>query len=176
MRNSIVTEDALKMWHKDLYSMQMIADVFEVSTTAVRRYLRKHGVDTSKAASKQTVVCNYCNKEFTKNRCNARKTRKHYCSHKCYHADLKNPNYIRNNMSSRKARAAIRDVGFHLSPTDIVHHIDGNGANNDINNLMVFRSQADHLRWHREDGPRSGVIPLFPKVYIDGRHKIYYQT
>jgi hypothetical protein len=37
-------------------------------------------------------------------------------------------------------------LGRYLEPTEVVHHIDGNPANNDITNLEVFASNAEHLR------------------------------
>jgi hypothetical protein len=37
-------------------------------------------------------------------------------------------------------------LGRYLRPNEVVHHIDGNHANNDISNLQVFSSNADHLR------------------------------
>lgn len=35
-----------------------------------------------------------------------------------------------------------------LLPNNVVHHIDFNGRNNTIFNLMVFKSRADHKRFH----------------------------
>lgn len=35
-----------------------------------------------------------------------------------------------------------------LYHNEVVHHIDGNKKNNDINNLMIFRSNTDHLKYH----------------------------
>ena len=37
-------------------------------------------------------------------------------------------------------------LGRFLLPSEAVHHIDGNHANNDIANLEVFSSNGDHLR------------------------------
>ena len=40
------------------------------------------------------------------------------------------------------------DWGYPLPNGSVVHHIDGNGLNNEISNLMVFGNNADHLRFH----------------------------
>ncbi len=38
-------------------------------------------------------------------------------------------------------------MGRLLKRTENVHHIDGNRLNNNINNLMVFRSMSSHLKY-----------------------------
>lgn len=37
-------------------------------------------------------------------------------------------------------------LGRYLLPTEVVHHIDENPSNNDIDNLRLFDSQAEHVR------------------------------
>lgn len=39
-------------------------------------------------------------------------------------------------------------IGFPLPEGSVFHHIDGNGMNNKLNNLMIFKSSADHLKYH----------------------------
>lgn len=40
-------------------------------------------------------------------------------------------------------------IGRELNPGEVVHHIDGNKRNNNPENLIVFKNQADHLDWHK---------------------------
>lgn len=39
-------------------------------------------------------------------------------------------------------------LGRILLPTEIVHHIDGDKANNHIDNLLLFKSNKEHVRYH----------------------------
>jgi len=43
-------------------------------------------------------------------------------------------------------------IGRILNPNETVHHINGDVADNRIENLMRFDSNADHLRWHAKQG------------------------
>lgn len=45
-------------------------------------------------------------------------------------------------------------LGRKLKPGEVVHHIDGDKRNYAPENIMVFPSQADHVRWHFEHDPR----------------------
>ena len=36
-------------------------------------------------------------------------------------------------------------LGRYLNPEEVVHHIDGNPANNNIENLELFANNAEHL-------------------------------
>ncbi len=39
-------------------------------------------------------------------------------------------------------------LGRPLKKGEVVHHIDRNKRNNSPDNLMVFRNQAEHAKWH----------------------------
>lgn len=40
-------------------------------------------------------------------------------------------------------------LGFQIGKDAVIHHVDGNGLNNELTNLMVFKNNADHLRFHK---------------------------
>lgn len=50
----------------------------------------------------------------------------------------------------------------YLRPSEIVHHIDGNKANNSPNNLQLFAANADHLR-----NELKGKIPRWTEAGLD---------
>ncbi len=160
MRKAIVNELAIDLWQKDMYSLQMIGDYFGVTRQAVRVYLRRRDIDTGKTI--QQVVCDYCGKAFEKPRERARRSRKHYCCSDHYYASIDNPDYNANRQGQRNARTMVKRCGFLLASEHVVHHKDSDNTNNEPDNLLVFASQAEHMRWHRAGGAESGVVPVFP--------------
>jgi len=55
-------------------------------------------------------------------------------------------------------------LGRKLRKGEVVHHIDGNKSNNNIENLMIFSSQKDHAKWHSENDPKwgGGANAIYP--------------
>lgn len=41
-------------------------------------------------------------------------------------------------------------IGRYLTPKEVVHHIDKNKKNNDIDNLMLFENDREHHKFHQE--------------------------
>jgi len=150
---------AIEMWN-NLYSMQMIADVMDVSRHGVKKYLNRHGIDTSNKGGCD-VECNSCGVEFKKARYHVRQNIFNYCTPGCYYKSIENPAYVENRQRQRNARKTVRACGYCLLWGEVVHHKDGNTTNNDPNNLMVFACHGDRMRWHR--GDRDIVKPLWPK-------------
>lgn len=44
---------------------------------------------------------------------------------------------------------AEKKIGRFLLPTEVVHHIDEDRTNNSLDNLIVFKTSADHTRFHK---------------------------
>lgn len=41
-----------------------------------------------------------------------------------------------------------KKIGRYLSLAEVVHHIDCNRKNNDIDNLMLFENSKEHMKFH----------------------------
>lgn len=119
------------------------------------KFLNKRGIDTSKRPRK--VKCYWCGKIVERPRCRIRRHKHFFCNFDCYRGWLQRGNYIASRQGSREARRLV-SMFFKLKEGYIAHHIDGNQNNNDVSNLMVFKNQKDHLRFHREI---PGVKPLW---------------
>ena len=55
-------------------------------------------------------------------------------------------------------RVAEKMLGRKLRPGEVVHHIDRNKRNNSPENLMVFKSQAEHAAWHKAHDAETEVM------------------
>ena len=124
------------------------------------------------------VKCEKCGVDVIKSPSN--KTKRNFCSPQCLMKTLNselNPTRMndRTREKLRKARLGIGEgksypkmygrhehrvnaeekIGRPLKRREVVHHIDGNRQNNNLENLMVFPSQREHAAWHAAEN-RNG--------------------
>jgi hypothetical protein len=57
-------------------------------------------------------------------------------------------------------------LGRSLCPGEVVHHIDEDKLNNDQSNLQVFKTRADHVRFHALPEGRREVLRLDDGAFI----------
>ena len=133
---------------------------------------------------KKYVVCKGCKKTFWIWRCQAH--RRKFCSHKCslsyWQLGDRNNNWkggrkidgdgyilirVENHPFKRKDgyvfehRLVVEKfVGRYLTPDEVIHHLDGNKANNKIDNLKIMTIH-DHLSFEnkKEKNPMYGKTP-----------------
>src|SRR3990167_5827911 len=149
-------EKVVEQWKSGDYSLEAIGKLYGVTRQAVKRYLNRRGVDTDKGQGWKEVKCEICGKVEKRPRCLRRGRNKTYCSSACYVQSMRNPVYEIHRQSQRVARRKVGEV-FVLKEGYVVHHRDTDVRNNAVGNLMVFRNQGDHMRWHRAGGEESGV-------------------
>ena len=131
---------------------------YGVTRQRIWQILQGAGVDTTKKGG-LLVICDYCHKEFKKPRCRVRAQFHNFCSSDCYYAWLadrsKNWKPWRHGIGT--ARRKVAEAGFNLQDSHVVHHEDGDSRNNSVENLRVFNSQEDRLKYHRG----FAVIPIW---------------
>lgn len=161
-------EEIKDLFLNQLFSLEMVAQQFKVSRMSIKKLLNSVGVKTSYDATRPQCECAVCGKPFTKTRSRKRNQTgwNDYCSRQCYYKAIEGFGFPDNRVSRREARLkmAIQIIAsLKLPEGSIIHHIDGNQANNDARNIILFASQSAHLRFHRH-------CPVEPtEIIFDGR-------
>ena len=146
--------DIVRRYSVGLERMKDLAIEYAMTRQGIYKILKQAGVNTSKGeggSCRVTYSCTVCGTETSMTRSCFRKRKHVFCGEKCYFAWLKHGNgnpLIMHRQSGRQARKVV-EKHFALRPSDIVHHEDRNQYNNHISNLIVFRNNGDHVRYHR---------------------------
>jgi len=147
-RNRVTkTQDMVLFYTIQHWTMQQIGDHFGMSRAAVSKRLKKWGIRISEGEW-VNLECEFCGKAFQITRARWRNSIKHFCSQPCYMAALENPGYHPWRAGQRLARAIVSQY-FTLQEENVTHHKDGDNRNNDRSNLAVYKSQSDHMKYHR---------------------------
>lgn len=164
-------------WEKIRHRKQYITMMCQICKKEFKIYANDYRVKEGKniycskkcsneASKKGNIVkCKYCNKKFYS-------TRNDFCSKKCVY-EYKKKNYIHrpydegdykaiyiegyNKRGNAKLHRYIMEqyLGRKLTNNEVVHHIDGNKQNNNINNLKVM-TRGEHSRLHRLEEIKNG--------------------
>ena len=97
---------------------------------------------------------------------------KKYEYHQIYKPDS-SMSYKNGFISEHRYMASLK-LGRDLRPEECVHHIDGNKNNNSIENLMVFRSNSDHVAFHKgANALLDGDVYYCPKDFRSAERNKY---
>ena len=124
-----------------------LATRYGCSKAAVSHYLHRQRSRINKASVPVPCACG-CGVNVT------RQQRK-FASVACYYRTVCRTEFISCRQGQRQARKIASGL-FALEPAHVVHHVDGNEANNELSNLWVFASHADHMSHHR-GGPGAPI-------------------
>lgn len=64
-----------------------------------------------------------------------------------------------------------KKIGRKLTPIEVVHHLDENKQNNKIENLMFFKNDSEHIKFHNKVKQFGFTNPI--KRQIENRWKEY---
>lgn len=128
--------------------------------------------DESKKTGKY-IICKQCGKEFYSTRrtfcspkCSNDYKSEHYTNKKTYEENGYIIHHIRgyNKKGNAKEHRLVMEnyLGRKLGKDEVVHHIDGNRKNNNIENLVLM-TRGEHSRHHRQEELKSGKI-LFKTI------------
>ena len=135
--------------YKEFVPMIELAEKYGVTRQGIYKIIKKAGISTAKGLIE--VSCDTCSKVIKRTKSQIRKQKHHFCCNDCYYAFLEAGNgfpYIENRQGQRIARSIVSKY-FKLELGYIVHHENRNTLYNRIPNLRVFRTQGDHVRYHR---------------------------
>ena len=111
------------------------------------------------------LVCVFCHKPFKAVKSRVNNGGGKYCCEDHYHEHRRLVSaYKPNKHGQRLSRKKIVEYlgipsGFDLPALCVVHHEDGNCLNTDIDNLFVFPSHSDHLKYHHAKRHGKVVLP-----------------
>lgn len=146
-RKRVSTQHLVVLYTEKHLTMEEIGRIVGMSRQGVMKRLHAVGV-TREDGTRVKRPCAYCGVVVDRPRSQARPRLSAYCSPEHYYASLENPEFQQWRHGGRLARAIVSQH-YPLQRDHVVHHIDGNQRNNDLANLQVYASQADHMAVHR---------------------------
>jgi DNA-binding transcriptional regulator LsrR (DeoR family) len=151
------TQQVVVWYTRDHLTVRQIGKLLDISGAAVHKRLKRAGISAAQGTM-VTLTCATCETPNVRWRSRA-KAAKVYCNSECYFAARENLQFKPWRNGGHLARAVV-SKHFDLQREHVVHHEDSDQANNDLGNLRVFATQADHLKYHH--AKRTGEYAPLP--------------
>lgn len=158
-RKQVNTLDLVAMFTVQHLTLREIGRVVGMSAAGVSKRLRFAGI-ASLQGTWITRPCGYCGEPVSKPRSRGKRAEALYCGTECYYAARSNPAFVEWRQGSRLARAIVSQH-FSLARGHVVHHLDGDQRHNDLANLVVYASQADHMAVHHAKHAGKAIEPIW---------------
>jgi len=155
-QNKLKTQDIVVMYTQQHLTLRQIGKLVDMSAMAVSKRHKAAGV-TAHDGEWIKANCGFCGADIERRRSEHRNKFDVYCNMECYAASRESPGFKPWRHGSRIARAIVSQY-FKLDQEHIVHHVDGDERNNNLDNLEVYASQSDHIKHHHG---KSKVMPLW---------------
>lgn len=141
----------LEKWYLGEHlTLAEIGERLGITRQAVHFKIQRFSIDTSHA-ERFDVNCDGCGKPHSITRRRYRGAIKHFCTMICYREYLQSAEYRRWQQGQRIGRTVMeKALERSLVPGEVVHHIDGDSGNNDLSNLMLFKSNVEHAAYHHK--------------------------
>jgi len=166
MIRSKLTDEEIISLYKNGVSIKDISQLTQITRPAIYNTLKRNKIEVDRRKVLQ-LNCLFCNEEFTRQRSLNKNEHSGYCSIQCFHAhrstsgiyskrgselvSLHEKNSkIKHRELGRISLKVIKEAGIILETGQVIHHIDGNRNNNNLENLQIFNSHSEHMNFHHK--------------------------
>jgi hypothetical protein len=175
-------EEARVAYTEECIPLVVIAGELGITRQGLWKALRGIGVETRKGvATRRLVKCDVCGVGFEVTRSRLRRMGKvRFCGMGCRDVYLEGGDSFVNRHKQRVARMKVSEV-FELVDGNVVHHIDRDHYNTHLSNFLVFRNNADHIKYHHElraaeiGKGEVTVEPIWSGVYERTKKETYFR-
>lgn len=197
-RVELKCKNCLKIFEREHWRLDNKTKNYFCSKRCLIEYYKGENSPYYKGLGKK-VDCAYCKKKVYRENHEILRSNIYFCSKNCIgkwtsknrcgknHPNFKNGfissdgykyKYAKEHPFSDKAgyikehRVIVENfIGRLLKKEEVVHHIDGDRLNNNVNNLMIFKNQSCHMKFHLKMKQFGLTNPL--KRQIENRWKVF---